>query len=80
MDVFLPSRAFPGPALAVDAYRGGLVGQATFDGAIAVFTRPRDEIAKRRPHRRLRSEGNALAGELAAAPSLVNPGCREGNS
>lgn len=49
MDTFLPARAFPGPELAVESYRGGFVGQAMFSGGIAVFNRPRREVEELLP-------------------------------
>jgi len=64
MDVFLPARAFPGPALGVDSYRGGFVGQAMFSGGIAVFNRPRAELEKLLP------EGLELMWNTSSTPDL----------
>ena len=46
----LPARRlFPGPARKVDPQRARFVGQAHFDGSIAVFQRPRAEIERLLP-------------------------------
>jgi hypothetical protein len=45
MSEFYGTASFPVPTLGVERFDGGFVGEATFSGTIAVFNRPREEVA-----------------------------------